>query len=301
LTGYLHPAYSAALENIGTPRQLPGSSAWVLLRPIPRSRDKDAIGCYPLFTCRDWSRLRADVDALAGDAVSLFLVMDPLGTYDISDLRLTFPDLCRPYKEHFIIDLSGHSPAALSTNHRRNLRRAQRLVQVEHAADPLVHAQEWFALYDHLVARHSVTGPAAFSRASLARQLGVPGVSMFRAIHQGVTVGINLWYAQKDAAYFHLGACNETGYATSAPFALIQGAIDYFRGHVQRLSLGAGAGTWGDASDGLSRFKRGWASSTRTAWRCGRILNRARYVALATEHGTPDSDYFPTYRAGESA
>jgi hypothetical protein len=259
------------------------------------------MGCYPLFVCRDWGKVLGDVDGLAGDAVALSLVTDPLGNYNSSDLRAIFPDLCRPYKDHFVIDLDVHRPTAVSDHHRRNVRRAQREVEVEHCPSPVVHALEWVALYEHLIARHRIRGIPAFSPESLVRQLRVPGLTMIRGVHQGVTAGITLWYTQDDAAYYHLGAYTEAGYAISASFALFQCAIDYFRGRVRWLNLGAGAGVRGDAAEGLTRFKRGWASGVRTAWLCGRILDRNCYTALTAARGTAASPYFPAYRAGEFA
>jgi hypothetical protein len=300
VTGYLHRTYSEALAEFGSPRQLHGCGGWVLLRRIPGADADDAMGCYPLFVCRDWGKVRGDVDGLADEAVALSLVTDPLGNYSVSELRAIFPDLCRPYKEHFVIDLHEPGPA-LSAHHRRNLRRAQREVEVEPSLNPAVHALEWVGLYERLIARHRIRGIPAFSPESLVRQLRVPGLTMIRGVHQGVSAGITLWYLQDDAAYYHLGAYSEAGYAARASFALFQYAIDHFRGRVRWLNLGAGAGAWGDAADGLTRFKRGWASGTRTAWLCGRILDRGRYTALATARGTGDAAYFPAYRAGEFA
>ena len=301
MTGYLHRTYSEALAEFGSPRQLPGCGGWVLLRRIPGADENDAMGCYPLFVCRDWGKVRGDVDGLASEAVALSLVTDPLGNYNISELRAIFPELCRPYKEHFVIDLHAHGSTVVSAHHRRNVRRAQRDVEVEHSLSPAEHALEWVGLYERLIARHRIRGIPAFSPESLVRQLGVPGLTMIRGIHRGVTAGITLWYTQDDAAYYHLGAYSEAGYAVRASFALFQCAIDHFRGRVRWLNLGAGAGAWEDAASGLTRFKSGWASGTRTAWLCGRILDRERYTALAAVRGPGNTAYFPAYRAGEFA
>ena len=45
------------------------------------------------------------------------------------------------------------------------------------------------------------------------------------------------------------------------------------------------------------RFKRGWATGTRTAHFCGRVLDPERYAQLA---GAAATSYFPAYRAGEA-
>ena len=70
-TGYLHPAYAASLGGFGRPWHLPNCGGWLLERPIAGSAACDATGCYPLFACRDWSALRADLQSLAPKLVSL--------------------------------------------------------------------------------------------------------------------------------------------------------------------------------------------------------------------------------------
>ena len=63
---------------------------------------------------------------------------------------------------------------------------------------------------------------------------------------------------------------------------------------VQRVDLGGAAGH-SDASDGLARFKQGWANEEHTAWLGGRILDADGYARCS---GTSvKSDYFPAYRA----
>ena len=281
MSGYLHESYARSLADFGTPRALSASGGWILQRRVPGADADDAMGCYPLFACRDWSRLGADVDALAGDIVALSLVSDPLGEYEEALLRSIFPDVCRPFKHHFVVDLGTPADPLASAHHRRNLRLAQQEVEVVVEHDPTARGVEWVRLYDQLIARHSIRGIPAFSPGSLLRQLRVPGLTMLRAVHQGTTAGITLWYAQSDdAVYYHLGAYSETGYEVRASFALFQFAIEHFRGRARWLDLGAGAGAEGDGSDGLTRFKRGWATGTRVAWLCGRVLHRSRYEEL---------------------
>src|SRR5262249_52478776 len=146
-------------------------------------------------------------------------------------------------------------------------------VEVEVVVDPMHLSSEWVSLYQYLVERHEIRGIPAFSPASLVQQLSVPGLTMFRAVHREQTVGITLWYANENAAYYHLGACNKTGYTVRASFALFDHAIRHFRQRVRCVLLGAGAGTSANSSEGLIRFKQGWANGTRTAWLCGRIFN----------------------------
>jgi hypothetical protein len=92
------------------------------------------------------------------------------------------------------------------------------------------------------------------------------------------------------------------GYDLRASFALFWSAIAHFAStDVRWLDLGAGAGLNGAGDDGLNRFKRGWASATRTAYFCGRIFDRDLYSALSKASGTRPTDFFPAYRHAEFA
>lgn len=300
MSGYLHPLYAESLCGFGTPRELPGSKGIILERLIPRSDDFDAMGCYPIFACRNWSLLRSDLESIHAGPVSLSLVADPFGDYDIAYLRECFPDVVVPFKQHFVVDLRRPLDSFVHPHHRRNTRRALGKLQVEICAQPENFLEEWMALYATLIDRHKISGIAAFSRESFVKQLAVPGMVMFRAIHDDATVGMLLWYEQGDRAYYHLGAYSPLGYELEASFALFDVSIRYFaERHLQWLSLGAGAGTGlgTQQATGLDRFKQGWSTGTRTAYFCGRIFDRKKYQELTKN--VPPTEYFPTYRVGE--
>ena len=55
-TGYLHRLYAESLAEFGEARELAAAGGWILQRPTPVLNLKDAMGCYPLFCCRDWQR-----------------------------------------------------------------------------------------------------------------------------------------------------------------------------------------------------------------------------------------------------
>ncbi|PYS84869.1 MAG: hypothetical protein DMF67_03065 [Acidobacteria bacterium] len=205
-----------------------------------------------------------------------------------------------PFKQHFVVDLSRAPEEFVHAHHRRNARKALRELRVEECANPAEFLDDWVALYGVLVERHGIAGVAAFSRESFAGQLAVPGVAALRAVRDGETLGMLLWYVQGEVAYYHLGAYSERGYELLASFALFSHAIDYFRRRGLRwLNLGGGAGAEGGSASGLSRFKRGWATGVRTAYFCGRVLDRGRYEEIVRAKKIPPTSYFPAYRLGE--
>ena len=298
LASYAHPGYAASFAEFGAPIELPRSRGWLLARPIGTSGLLDAMGCYPLFDCADWNGLAADLEACARTFVSVALVTDPFGAYDEALLRETF-ERVSVFKQHFIADLTRPIDARAPYQHRYNARRALRRVAVDDPAPTSTCLDEWCNLYEQLAARRGIAGIRRFSRASFAAQFRLPGLVVLRAREGNTTVGMHLWLVDGDVARSHLSASSDRGYQLSSSYALHWSANEYFAGKVRWLALGSGAGLTADATDGLSIFKRGWATGTRPAYLCGRICDPDRYADLARAAGSAGTNYFPAYRLGE--
>jgi hypothetical protein len=300
VTGYSHADYAASLADLGVPRLLPGSGGWILQRPIVDTPYCDAMGCYPLFCCINWSALAQDLENVGEELTSLVLVTDPFGDYTEETLHSAFFDLVKPFKNHFVVDLKADAETFVDPHHRRSARKALTAVLIERCEAAAGHENEWRDLYASLIARHDIRGIARFSDASFARQLKVPGEIILRAMHEGQTVGMIWWFVSGSVAYYHLGAYSDRGYELHASFALFWRAIELFKAAGLRwLNLGAGAGVGNNPTDGLSRFKRGWSTGIRPTYLCGRIFDRVRYEQLVKSKGIPNTVYFPAYRTGE--
>jgi hypothetical protein len=223
-------------------------------------------------------------------------VTDPFADVGLAQLEAAFPDVCYAYKEHFVTDLSAPLEDVARGNHRRNVRKALDAIEVREATRDANLLDEWQRLYANLVERHSITGIARFSRASFERQMAVPGFVAFAALDGQETCGMTLWYTRGDVAYYHLGAYSDRGYELGASFGLFWTALSQFKSHgIRWAALGAGAGTVA-AESGLTRFKRAWATHTRPAYFCGRILQPSAYQRLAGAAATR-TGFFPAYRA----
>jgi len=297
--GYANRVYAESFSEWATPRLLPQSEAWILERSVPKSPYHDAMGCYPLFVCPDWSKLREDLDLLEGKLVTLSLVTDPFGGYDYNYLTECFPDRMTQFKLHFVADLQKPIDEIVSKHHRYYAAKALANITVEKVTDPIELLDDWVTLYDNLTARHALTGIKAFSKAAFAIQLRVPGLVMLRAVCGSETVGMHLWYVDGEVAQSHLAALNRRGYELMASYALYWSAIEVFAGTVRWLNFGAGAGTGAAKLDGLTRFKQGWATETRPSYFCGRIFDHKKYLELSEANKNSSDRYFPAYRAGE--
>ncbi len=295
---YLHPDYVATFASQGTPRRLRHSGGWIIERRIPGSDRYDAMGPYPLFCCDDWRGLAADIDELRGSGlVSLALVVDPLsGATDGS--RFTGFDIVRPFKTHYVTDLTIPPDEAISSHHRIRARRAFRELECDIPPCPLDHLDEWVGLYAHLVRRHNITGMRRFSVEAFRRMLVLPGTVLMRALRDGVIVGARMILIQGHVAHAHLAAFTETGYRLGASYLLNRAALDAFRGKARFINWGGGPGLAEADKSSLAHYKQGWATNQYTAHFLGAILDREAYTRLAGGEQA-SSSYFPIYRDGE--
>jgi hypothetical protein len=257
------------------------------------------MGCYPLFACRDWSRLGSDVEGLGERLVSLTMVTDPFGEYDEALLRRSFPDLAVPFKQHCVIDLHKPVSDVVSRGHRKEARRALRAVRVHVHPSPAEFLDTWMDLHRHLVARHRIRGIPAFSRAAFAKQLATPGIVVLWAALGDEPVAATLYLLHDGVAYGHVLGCTDAGYKHNALYALIWSGIETLRGSAQWIDLMGVPGADDAGGQGIRHFKQGWTPETRTAWLCGRILNARRYDELVRVTETARARYFPAYRDGE--
>jgi hypothetical protein len=298
MNGYAHQSYAASLMEFGSLHKLARSGGWILKREIPGFPYWDAMGCYPLFACNDWSQISYDLEDIAREIVSISLVADPFGNYTPPLLQECF-DRVFTFKEHFIVDLDLSVKDFVTKHHRYYARKSLRDVTVECITDPVQFTDEWVDLYGNLIERYHLKGIKSFSSKAFALQLSVPGIVMFRASEGDTAVGAHLWYQQGEVAYSHLLALNPRGYDVMASYGLYWSALEYFPGRVRWLDLGGTAGLRVDDTGGLDSFKKGWSTGTRTAYFCGRIFDQDHYREITRARGISNADYFPAYRTGE--
>lgn len=296
--GYIGRAYAQSLSEFGEVIDLPRSGGCLLKRVIPGTNLFDAMGPYPLFCCNDWTALPQDIEDLANECVSVALVTDPFGNHNQEVLKQSF-DIINPFKKHFVVELNRPIAEIGSKHHRKTALNALKKIQIEPHHNPPEFAEEWSNLYKTIVNRYSIHGIRAFSLDAFRRQLEVPGVDVLIARNDDQIIGAQIYYIQDNVAHCHLGAVTERGYELGAFYAMDYQSFTHFSGRVVKVDLGGGAGVEISESDGLSRYKGGWASIMPPVWFCGKIMNKKKYNELVKAHNQEHSPYFPAYRTGE--
>jgi hypothetical protein len=301
-TGYLHPGYTAAMSEFGTPVDLPRSGARILRRRIDGSSDHDGLGGYPYLVCRDWKALAADLDDLGNDFVSISAAPDPFGDFTLEDLHRAFPHRVVLFKEHFVADLTQPLDAIVSKKHRKTADRALRMLSVELVPQPLSYLDTWMDLWSQAVERFQIRGVRAFSRQSFGRHFALPGVWMSIARQDGKAVAAHVQMIHGNVVYAHVAAGTSAAHGLGASYALYFKEVEHYQAisNMHWMDWGGVAGVTG-ARGGLSEFKSGWSTGTRPAYFCGRISDPARYTRLVHSSGVDPTlaTSFPTYRHGE--
>ncbi len=298
--GYLHPAYANVYADYGIPLKLERSNGYLLERSIPNSDMCDAMGCYPIFCCKNWYVLAEDLDELARRGIiCVSLVTDPFGPLNEEELRRIF-DTVIPFKTHYVADLSTSRDKIISAKRRRSAEKALEIINVELSSDPMRFVGDWLTLQQELVDKHSIKGMKLLNKNAVERLFAVPGVTVLRASIGDVTVGMHIELIQGDVVYGHLASYSSTGRRHGVSAAIHAWEIEYFIGKKKWINWGGGAsGIEPGEKDGLTEFKRGFSNAIRQTYFCGKILDGAAYSSLVHKTGNDQSRYFPAYRTGE--
>ena len=299
LLGYADPNYAYSLSEFGAPKRLSQCGGWILEKAITGTTFSDAMGCYPLFTCLDWSKIHEDFKILEKTLVSLTIVTDPLANFSLEYLQKNF-DLVKPFKTHFIADLSYPLESFVEKNHRYYARKSLKAIEIEICPQPLAYLEDWIALYNNLINRHNIKGINAFSRKCFEIQLAIPGMIIAIGRYDGKIIGANLVLLHDNVAHTHLSAYTDEGYQTRASYGIRWNLLVYLHDNgIRYVHLGGMAGTKEDPSDGLMQFKKGWSNERRTAYLCGHIFDQNKYDYICKEKNISNVNYFPAYRFGE--
>lgn len=238
------------------------------------------------------------------DCISLTVVTNPLTpplTLKDEQWQSVWFTSCRPYKTHYIVNLSKSSRKDYSSNHSTNLKRFYKkgnagIVEVVPQQDitPKLLAT-CYETYLQLAAKHSISTSAAswFDEEQFNKQFFVSNSVLIIARDSLDFGGWALFHRRENNMYFHLSATSPHGYKISSSYAILDTAIGLFKqlGYNYFL-LGSGAGV--DSDPKLEYFKSGWGTFTEKNYIYGKVNNPIVYNRLSRGK---DSTFFPLYRS----
>ena len=289
---YASPEYAAALSHWGRPISVPEWGTSLILRTAAEGAE-DAFGPYPLCVLGRDSDLVGGLQRLTAlGAIAVTLVVDDVHRPEFGRLEDAF-DFVRPFKSHLV--RRRDLPFTCSKHHRYEVRRARRRLDLR-VFDLAGCLDAWTGLYDALRRRHSLTGVHDFPRSYFSALAGLQGLVALGAWQDETLLSAHLWMAHEGHVISHLAATSPEGYRQGAAYAVHDAAIEHFR-DADVINFGGSAGHPSDESDGLWRFKRGFANDTAPAFLCGKVLDPRRYTELCKRVGAASgTDYFPAYR-----
>ncbi len=291
---YASQQYAEAFSPNYKPIGLSQSQTWILQRAIDNTDYVDAIGCYPRCVLAANVDLSKDFIMLQNQQiVSLTLINDIFFHPDLNYLQTNF-DVCKPFKTHYLHDYQ--QSFTLTKHHRYEVKRAHQdcHVKIITLSDYIDH---WQQLYQELIKRHEIRGIQTFSPQYFHAVSQFPQLITTAAFdQQDNIIAMHLWFEYEGYVYSHLAAANAQGYRLRAAYAIYDFVIKHFA-NKKCIDFGSGAGLSDDPNDGLARFKRGFANTTKTNYLCGKILMPDRYEQLSKHQDQQIStNYFPAYR-----
>ena len=282
-------AYGKTLTHLGQPEVIEGLPWPVFVRPIPNSDRYDALGPWPYGSPLDPGQVAVALAALrARGLVSLTAVLRPDCPAEVDALRHSGLEIM-PLKEHFIYDAREPLPAR-SKKTRYNIAAARRRCTVERL-DIGANWPALAALQQDLMGRRRLSKIARVEADHFERLVDVPGADGLAIFAKGELVAALVVVRSSAQVHFLALLGNERAHRERAHYALYDAAVTRWGGeHV--LCLGGAPS--GEAGEGIGKFKRRFATSTRPVSLLKIVLDPAACAELTASRNTPG--YFPPYR-----
>ena len=257
--------YAKAFETTGIDIfQVPEWRTHVLLKTAPSLQlVRHATGVSGHSSLDPDCDLKGGLERLRRAGIgSVSLITDPMWSPGQNLLEAAFGS-CRPFNENYLID-RGLGRIRVQKRHRNMINNAKKLCDVDQVKlAPLL--ERWWNLYQSnrqmRVGAHS-TPPKYFEMLA-----GLEEVDVIAAHHENEIVTMSIWLRFNDVLYYIDGASNQRGLAISAPYATVAYVIEHYV-NCRYIFLGGSADFRGPRSDGLARFKRGFANTSLRDYLC---------------------------------
>jgi hypothetical protein len=193
---------------------------------------------------------------------SVSLITDPMWSPAQNLLEAAFQS-CRPFNENYLID-RGLGRIRVHKRHRNMINNSKKLCAV--ARVPLAPFLERWSKLSQI--NRQMRGAAHSNPPTYFEMLAsLEGVDAIAAHHDNEIVTMNIWLRFNDILYYIDGASNQKGIEISAPYATFAYVIEHYV-DCRYIFLGGSADFRGARSDGLARFKRGFANVSVRDYLC---------------------------------
>lgn len=193
---------------------------------------------------------------------SVSLITDPMWSPSRDLLEAAFGS-CRPFNDNYLID-RGLGPSRFHKRHRNMISSSKKLCTVARTPLAQVLARWWNLDQGNRQTRAAVHSTPRQYFEMLA---DLEGVETIAAHHDNEIVTMSIWLQFNDILYYIDGASNQKGLAISAPYATVDYVVEHFSS-ARYIFLGGSADFRGPRSDGLARFKRGFANVSVRDYLC---------------------------------
>lgn len=294
--------YAKSLHGNAQLIHLPHVDGWVVRRSfkghgVAENITTDLSNPYPMFSCLNLQHIKDDIKILETSSdVSLTLRTDVFDEAIIPKIRSDF-DFIRPFKTHYIAELSTPWREFASRNCRRYAAKAEASFQISRVMSPPDYAASLLKLNQTILKRVDVAFNVNLTEDILRQLLALPEVVLFDARNDDGLQGLALYMRYGDNVYAHTLGVTDQGRSDYAVYGLYGHALDYFQDNARAIDFGGNPGMAEDSENSIGSFKRAWSNKTQVSFICGKVLRPSLYEDLCQSRSVLQGDFFPAYRA----
>lgn len=294
MSGYRQNGFA---ESLGTGLYLENVKGSVLRRKIGTTGTHDVVNPYPVFACSNFANFEDDLTSLRVEgAIALTVRTDAFDEMNVLSTRDIW-DWFKPFKTHFITDLTEPWRDTAARNAKRYEKRAREDFEFSLVSSPSEYAADLARLNEIILNRTQINKSAGLSVKTLEKQLNLRGVRLFKAEDSQGPQGLALFMKTDRKAYAYLLGATDEARSKHVIYGLYGYALDALSAEVDAVDFGGNPGPTDDLSNSVGLFKQLWTNRTATSYICGKIFNPEAYGKLCKDRPALSPNYFPAYRA----
>lgn len=292
MSGFYQAGYS---ESLGPNILLTHSDSYLNKRVIGTTDHYDLVSPYPMFAGRNFSAIGQDIRSLSEtDAVSMTIRSDAFFEKTVGQTESVW-GWFRPFKTHYITNLSKPWRDTAARNAKRYEERARRTFTFSEVLNPAFYASDLRRLNSIIVNRKRGTNTKIIAEKVLKHQLGLSGARLFKASNSNGIQGLAFFMVTEKRAYAYMIGATDEARSNNVIYGLYGFALDIFQNEMDNVDFGGVPGTSDDQSHPIAQFKQLWTNETAQSFICGKVFRPDVYKKLSEAHPTSHANFFPAY------